>query len=334
MIFTLGFFSLSLAVGSTVGSLIELKKNRETISGDQSFYTAEAAVREGIYQYVQEYTYSPDVSLNNSDGLFTVIPDWPYVEVEGSAENYLTNRTVKNTLLLFPAGAAFDYAVYSENDLTIKGGSNNIIIGDIFSNANIDCSGNPNIQGNSFANGSISNNCGEEDSINEGEDIIEPPNINPDYYEEIATCISTPDNAMADCLSEPPTEGVVFIEDTENPESETSLQNIDVVGNLTVIGDLSLTGGCSVSTTDDYIALVVDGDLKISGDNTIKGIVYVSGNTSFGHGNTTIIGSLISVEGAETDISGSVTIDYRSPSGPPGGILISGNMEIVSWQEE
>ncbi|MFH1894501.1 MAG: hypothetical protein ABH813_01195, partial [Patescibacteria group bacterium] len=63
------------------------------------------------------------------------------------------------------------------------------------------------------------------------------------------------------------------------------------------------------------------------------GLVYVSGNTTFGAGNTQIFGSLISKMGV-TDLGGNVTIEYNLPSAPPGGLDPSGDPIIVSWQEQ
>jgi len=338
-----GLFLLGLALIITTGTVVGLKKNVNTKSGNQSFYTAEAAAREGVYQYAKNDKESGNFSLLTneippSSISFSVLPSprgWAYKEVWGDAENNITHRKVNNTLLLFPGGQAFDYAVYSENNLTIKGSAN--IIGNIFSNNLISCIGNNvSIEGGAYSDGPIDDNCDDNvESINESANFIPAPDIDPFYYGDpsyggIADCTSTAADVKNDCLSGPTT-GVVFVDD---PGEQATLNNINLTGNLTIIGDLNIGGGSVINASNDYAAIVVDGNLKVTGNNTINGLVYVSGNTTFGSGNTTINGSLISKGGTETNIAGNVTIDYQSLSGPPGGIDPSGTPEIINWNEE
>jgi len=335
VIFVIGFFGLGAVLTVTTVALLGIDKNYNTNSGNQTFYTAEAAVREGIYQYLASSSYSggnfnqPINNISTSSIPISVTSSWPYIEVEGKAENNLTNRKVKSSLLLFAAGAAFDYAVYSEDDLSITGSTD--ITGDVFSNGIVTCSGSSNIEGNACSSGDDpSDSCNSHaSSTEENVDIIPPPTIDPHYYGSIANCTSTLTNVETDCLSVPTT-SVVFVDD---PGSSEVLNNVDLSGNLTIIGDdITLNGGAVITASDDHVALVVDGNLTIVGGATITGIVYVSGNTSFGAGNINIIGSLISKEGI-TDLGGNVTIDYQGPSGPPGGVTDPPDPKIISWQE-
>ena len=336
VVYGVGLFALATALTLTTGILTELIKDRNSMAGDRSFYTAESTLKEGVYQYINSGSVTGNLptSINNIDTNLTSYSinssprGWAYREVEGSAENNLTNRKVNSTLLLFPSGATFDYAVYSENDLTIKGSTT--IIGNIFSNGTVSCNGGPDIQGDAFSSGSIDHCDGNADSVNEGAAIIPPPDIDPNYYGGMADCTSDSTHVKNDCLSGPTT-GVIFADD---PGNETNLQNINLTGNLTVIGDLSLSGGAVINASGDYAAIVVEGDLKVTGNNTITGLVYVTGNTTFGHGNTTITGSLVSIGGTETDIGGNVTIDYVALSGPPGGTDTTPDPKIISWGEE
>jgi cytoskeletal protein CcmA (bactofilin family) len=345
-VFVVGLLGLGIMITLSTMGFLEINKNINTKSGSQTFYTAEAAAREGIYQYLKDESVvsgsltSPLNSIPESDISFAVYSSprgWAYREIEGRAENTLTNRIVKSTLLLFPSGAVFDYAIYSEYNLNIKGSVD--IVGDIFSGGIISCSGNKvHIEGNAYSVGDDVNNTCEDNasSTYENTDIISPPDINPDYYRDIALvsgCASTPDNVKNDCLSVPTT-SVVFVKDPINPAKETKLQGIDLAGNLTVVGNLWISGNSSITATNDYAVIVVKGNLKITGDNIINGIVYVSGTTTFGAGNTTLNGSLISKGGTATDLNGNVTINYDAPLAPPGGIDDSGAPKIVSWSEE
>lgn len=351
VIFGVGFFALATALTLTTGIIVELIKDRNIVSGDRSFYTAETASREGVYQYIENDSASGNLPLtvNNippSSISFSISPSprgWAYREAEGDAGNNLTNRKIRNTLLLFPAGATFDYAVYSESNLTIKGGNNNVIIGDIFSNTGIGCDGNPDIQGNAYSagpTGSIDDCEDNADSINEDIKIIPSPEIDLTLYQNAAqnnplgstyfTDADDGENYLNNQTHTFPYE-VIFVDDNIN---EINIQNANLTGSLVVKGNLQLSGGTTINASDDYAAIIVEGNLRITGDTTIYGLVYVTETTNFSGGNNSIYGSLISVGGTETDIAGSVTIDYEALSGPPGGIVILEDPKIINWWEE
>lgn len=336
-VFTIGFLALSIAMATSVSALQELKKGFNTVSGDKTFLAAEAAAGEGIYQYIKDDTYSVGTIplLNNvSANSITVnssLLGWAYREILGTAENNLTNRKVKNTVLLFPSGVAFDYAVYSEKDLFFTGNAS--IIGDVFSNSTTSCGGSSNIEGNAYAAGI--NDCdGYASSTHQNVNIIPPPEIDFQFYYDIAltsgTLFTTTTDAQA-YLNGNTINAVVFVDDSS---AETDIQTAELTGSLVVIGDLRLRGGTVITATNNYAAIAVNGNLRITGNTTIYGLVYVSGTTNFSGGNNFIYGSIISVGGTETDITGSVVIDYNMPSEPPEGLVMDGNPEIIGWQEE
>jgi hypothetical protein len=59
-----------------------------------------------------------------------------------------------------------------------------------------------------------------------------------------------------------------------------------------------------------YGVLYVDGNLRINGNVEWTGLIVSTGNTSIGNGTADIIGSLVTGESAEVDISGAITIQY------------------------
>ena len=59
-----------------------------------------------------------------------------------------------------------------------------------------------------------------------------------------------------------------------------------------------------------YGVLYVDGNLRINGNVEWTGLIISTGNTSVGNGTADIIGSLVTGESAEVDISGTITIQY------------------------
>lgn len=336
VILGIGLFVLAITLTLTGQIVVEIIKGRNTISGDRSFYTAEAAVREGIYQYIR----NGFEGIDNFPILVNDIPEtaiffevsssslgWAYKEVEGNAQN-ANYRKVKNTLLLFPSALAFDYAIYSEGDLGIKGSID--ITGNVFSNGTTSCEGNAhNIDGDIFSSGSTDNDCNAS-SISSGVAIIPPPTIDPFYYGSIADCTSTAANVGTDCLSGP-TAGVIFVDD---PGNTVVLNGADLTGNLTIIGNLQLGGNSEIAaSSSDPAAVVIEGNLTIGGNVEIHGLIYVTGSTTFAAGNPRIYGSIISVGGI-ADIVGNPTIEYVALSGPPGGFDTTEDPQIIGWQEE
>jgi len=336
VILGIGLFVLAIALTLTGQIVVEIMRGRNTIAGDQSFFTAEAAAREGVYQRINYGFEGNDnfpLLLNNistssiSFEIATSTLGWAYREAKGDAQN-ANYRKVKSTILLYRSAPAFEYAIYSEDDLVIKGSIN--IIGDVFSNGTTTCKGNAhNIDGDLFSAGLTGNNCNAS-STGSGLEIIPPPTIDPYYYGSIATCTSTAANVATDCLAGAPS-GVIFVDD---PSSTTTLNTINLTGNLTIIGDLNL-GGNSVITafSDEPAAVVVDGNLKIAGNVRIYGLVYVTGSTNFAGGNVEIYGSLISARGV-SDIKGNPRIEYVALTGRPGGFTEVEDPRIVRWKEE
>ena len=75
-----------------------------------------------------------------------------------------------------------------------------------------------------------------------------------------------------------------------------------------------ITGDLEINNEDLKVPafgiLYVDGNLRINGNVEWSGIIISTGNTSVGNGTADIMGSLITGETAEVDISGTITIQY------------------------
>lgn len=344
-IFSIGFLALAMVLTSSLGVLAELSKNRNTVLGDRSFYAAESSVREGIYQYIKYGFEGIDTfpmminEIPESDIHFEISSShkgWMYKDIEGKAQNKSNFRKVKNALLLSPSSAAFEYAIYSENEINFYGAAGLYLKGNMFSNNNINCNGNVVVEGNLSSHNLVSDECAVSDeetyAISSNSQYISYPEINIDYYREIATCTSTLSNLQKDCLKKnQETSGVIFVDD---PDGSAVLTNAKLTGNLTVIGNLTLGANNVIRASDDYFALIVNGDLTTTGNTEIYGVVYVTGTTNFSVGKPSIYGSIISVGGAQTDIGGSVEIDYIPLSNMPKGFIMSGGPIISNWQEE
>ena len=348
-VLVVGVIALGFAFSLTLDAGTELTKDRNTKFGIHAFYTADASAREGAYQYLGEYAANGEAnysggttsllngSLNNT---ISVETEWPFVEIIGEADNNLTSRKVIYTITLFPEGEAFENAVYAQ-DLLVLGGSMEIN-GNIFANSGIDFNGNKaQLNGNAYSPSEIE----DTDNINgaavSGVDEIPAPVLDTQPYQDIAeangTLFDSP-SAAESYLNNQTREAIVVV----NSEDQTSVQGsgTSLTGSLVTLGDLNILGG-TYTGTEGMATIVVIGNLRISGGATINGLVYVSGETSFGGGNNTINGTLISTVGATvTNLTGNAQINYDSSLSIWWQDLLGLNTtssigpKIINWREE
>jgi hypothetical protein len=319
VVLSVGFFALSMALVNSLGALTELTKNRNTGFGENAFYNAEAAAREGAYQYIKNYIngnnepYNPEnydkIINNNSSAKIDIIENWPLAEIVGMAHNQYTLRKVAYIVNVFPEGLAFDHAVFSKNNLNFSGDS--FVEGNIFAENKISFNGvNAEIDGDAFSTGEIEPTSNIKGSINSFSGSIPYPQIDLDSYIEAASNSGTFFDSSKDAEKYLKGEqsGVIFIDQTTK---KTSLQDqTSLTGSLVVKNNLDLTGGKYVAS-DNYLAIIVFGDLKVAGGAEIHGVVYVFGSTSFGAGGAKIYGSLISIgEINDTELTGTAKIFY------------------------
>lgn len=315
-VFTVGIFGLGAVLTMANGAFAGLSKNRHASSGNDVFYAAESAMREGAYQYVGALSYAGGDSpllngvLSNTVEVYAPPEQWPYVTVKGVSSNEQTNRKAVHTITVFPEGEAFEYGIFAENDLSV--GGNTEVNGSIFANSNIDFTGNSaEINGNAYSPNEIS----DTDNINgdavSGVNHIPPPVLKLGPYQDIAEAAGTyfmDSNDAENYLNNEAREAVIFVDDSGTTKIQGS--NTSLTGALAVNGDLEISGG-TFSASGSYAAVVVNGNLKISGGVVINGVVYVFGSTSFGAGNNVINGALIAVGDVNvTDVSGNTTINY------------------------
>lgn len=341
-VLVIGFLGLSLVLAVAFLALVGLGKNYDRKFGEKTFYSADTVLKEAVLQYQNSngtIASGKLSSINNiSEGniSFNIGPSsngWQYRKIEATALNNSPNlrpfkRTLQGEFILNPSYKAFEYAIFSDGKLEIKGTTGISITGDIFSNSEIDCKGNTTIGGEVFAL-NVGSKCSGT-KVNTNIATISPPSINISNYISFATCTSTASKVKNDCLNDLPTNGIIFVDD---PAKETKLQNIQLNGVLVIKGNLWLSGGNSITETNNHPAIIVEGNLKFTGNNTINGLIYVTGETTFGGGNVVINGSVLSVGGAETEIGGSVTINYQKPTNPPSGLNPELKPKLVSWFE-
>jgi len=346
IVFSIGFLALSIAMATSVSALQELKKSYNAVSGDKSFLAAESAVREGTYQYINDVLLSytggtPQLINDSSDGSIIVTDiGWPYIEIEGEAENRTTQRQVVYTLTTFPEGMAFNHAVYSQNNLDF--GGNASINGSIFAENNISFTGaSATINGDAYSPNPITDTDNINGEVFEEVTSILPPQVDLLPYRAEAIINSTyfiDTEDTENYLNNETKTAVVYVESTEKTKIQGS--NTDLTGSLVTEGDLNITGG-TFTASDNHLAILVQGDLRMAGGVTVNGIVYVLGATSFGGGTNTINGSLISVGGTNiTDVTGNTTINFDPallvdwPDIQGLDTISAGPPQITNWTQQ
>lgn len=321
IVLMIGIFALTLSLVVASGVAGGFSKNHNTAASNDAFYTAEAAMREGMYQYERSsstYAGGSFPLLNTVDSsTVTIVSDtWPYVDIVGAANGRGSYRTVTEHFTTFPEGLAFSHAIYAKYDLAIGGSAT--VNGNIFANGNITLSGSTEINGDAISSSTITQTGGGHGSdvtgaVVQGADPIPAPAIDIAPYIAAAQASSTYFSTSSDAeayLKNIPRRAIVVVDDPTS-RNGTNLQNqTDLTGSLVVNGDLTLTGG-TYTATGTYAAVVVIGNLSVSGGTTIKGIVYVTGTTTFGAGNNTVVGSIISVGGVSAvSFSGKTTVTF------------------------
>ena len=322
--------------------VIEIIRGRNTISGNQSFYTAEAAVREGVYQVKDGLMVASAQNINNvSSSSIEINNNWPNIRVLGKANNYSTNRQVVYNLITFPDGS-INYAVLSKSMLTMGGSSKiestggydvNVLVED-----DLQCQ-TPNkayIEGDVFSPNA--NTLGATDKNVSGDALfassIPTPTIDLSpsgpYYgsplkQEFTAAAFNPNTDI------PATPAIIIINGSLGTAAH-SVKISGLQGTFLVNGNLHLGANSDIRSFGDNATLIVVGDLITKGAVYIEGVVYITGNFTVATGNTTIKGSVIAL--GDINTTGNLTIDFV-PQENVGGIGDSYfPPKILGWQEE
>lgn len=342
----LGLFGLAIVATVAVGTMAELRKNRNTTSGDQMFYTAHSAADEGVYQFLKSAPTIPPSGLaeilNGASSAGTQIEAlaWPYYRIRGNSANPATQRHAVRIITVFSEGEAFKYALFADADLTIGGSAQ--VNGNIFSNNDIifplGCKAQ--VVGDAFAAGDIEKKCTKKDLVTGDEktglDQIPPIILSSDPYKVRAQDNGTYFNNVAAAkayLNSPSAGDVVFVDDP----ATLKLTGTDLDGTLVTMGSLELAGNSSFATTTE-VSIFVNGDLDLTGNVDLTGIIYVTGVTTFGNGTYNISGSLISLGGIT--VSGNTQVNFNPAvfvkwPGMPGLPSTSGSPPLpLEWGEE
>ncbi|MFA5830409.1 MAG: hypothetical protein WC878_01110 [Candidatus Paceibacterota bacterium] len=315
-VLTIGVFALGLVFNAANGALGEIAKNRNGRLAERTFAAAESENREGVYQFLKSPASYPEghhvlpaVSMNGADANeITLDVDWPYVEARGRSDNGKTEHKNLRRITVFPEGAAFDYALYSNGDMDITGNAD--VTGNIAANENLSIeNAAASVEGNLY----VGENYDPHGNANvEGEVSLEtvtpPPSIDTAPYrieaETSGALFGTP--ATLENYLKNRTRHAVVYGDFTNP---ANIQNTNLTGTLITTGDVKLNGG-TFTASPDHAALIVGGNLDLAGGVVINGLVLVNGSEVSGTGNATINGSLLSTSGGPLNVTGSIVVNY------------------------
>ena len=342
-ILTIGLFSFGIATISLTGALKELEKNINNKNGERAFYTAEAAAREGVYQYINGNSNNGDngdiPSLNQISNNSFEISGFPrkIVATAKSDKDYFRKIIYEMNVT---SGEAFNHAIFSASELDLGGSS--LINGSVFTNENIDFTNEGNkiiINGDAYYLTSIT----DTKKINPDYEVVKVdtsvpvPIINMDINNPYMTKAkidgtyfdptiiigtdkkgkditqSAADYIKAIAPTDPKTYTIYVAPSAGafNLQSNTTVFKGNITidnGNIPDFYQTNIINGGTYTAGPGQIAIIVRGNLDIRGGATINGIVYVYGTTTF-TGNSTINGSLISL-GDVTTGTGSVEINY------------------------
>jgi len=341
-VLSIGMFALGTSLIVARGVLQQLVVNRSNVSTYQAFYAAESGAEEGAYQFVHApddppYTGGTLATLINDTSAEITVTSLPFSAaiINGGASKDDNSRNVFYYALKHPEAPAFSYGIYTPYKIELSGHVT-VNNGNVFAGEEVCCGGFK-------ADGSCDkpypeNNCSNVSTGNvEKNQDTTSPSIDSQPYKDAAIANSSyfekktdvPNKYFKDSKT-----GVIFINDSFSI-SESGAQ---VDGALWINGDLDLSGG-TFSATDNYFAIIVTGNLKISGNATINGVVYVNGDTEIGSGNVTINGSLICAGAASLiNAGGTLTVNYDSDLANVwddfAGLTLNAAPEIDQWGEK
>lgn len=330
-----GFLALAGVLVMSEGVLSGLVAGQNTTSAVRAFYASESTVQEGVSHHLNDVhnnniitssTFSSalelgdDIDWNNItiepiEGTFRFV-------VKGEAKSDQPVRKVSKMMTTYPAGGAFDHALYSAGSATTTIGGNVEIFGDVYSYGSLE------IQNASGDGHTINGNVYSSDKIEPFGDnsidgvligdhtAIPAPNIEAENYKEIASSTLTyfTSNTLAQkCIDDGSCDDkVVYIDVVSGVD--ITINSTSTVSIVTP-SDLKVKGGTFVAPKN-FPAIVTDGKLSTGGNTKIHGLVVVGGEgESLIANNTEFFGAVIFTnEDADLTGLGTVEIFYDNSS--------------------
>ncbi len=359
--FLLGAFLL-IVVGRT-------KDSAQRERREKAFYIAEAGIKKAVWSLMTpsglggmgtswrttdhsenfgagSYSFS---ILEGAAGVITIIST-------GEANGHI--RTIAQNMHSSSLPAAFNYAMYNNGSLNLKGSS--CIIGDIFANGNISIQKTSNHPSGDTYTASGYNVNGSPGTV--PDPVPTMPSLNSTYYDgQIATAQSaaTGDQTLSNTNLAGGTiyvngdatisgnitgGGVIVVTGATNINSAIISENTTIIsnGSMVINGPSNMaSGGLLYSPTQISIpgnprifGSVMSAKITANGTPTIMGLLFSWDVSTVLNGNVTVYGSVVNP--SASTYSGNINLEYR-PEYIPDFIegLSAGGIGLVkgSWKE-
>ena len=246
----------------------------------------------------------------------------------GTAQGHPAEIKVVGALMttgITQENAVFDYALFSNASLALKGTAN--VNGKVMANGNVTVSGSPTVTGSISSAGTISAKAGY--TVFPHVPKISMPVVDINYYKSKASVI------LPDGSNIPSTiDGVVFVNGSLHLSGS---QKITGKGVIVVTGDVIVNSGTviDVNSGDDEFAIVTTGSIRTNGNCTINGFLYAHNVTAsadfIGNGTANLTG------GVAADViskaNGTINITYKQPTVElPGAQGAPAQFAAISWR--
>jgi cytoskeletal protein CcmA (bactofilin family) len=283
--FLLGSF-LYIVIGRTTDS--SQRKSRET-----AFYIAEAGIKKAVWSLMTpsglggmgtawrindfsenfgEGSYSFSV-IEGASGIITIIST-------GEAKG--RTRTIMQSMHSSSLPAAFNYAMYNNGSLTLRGSST--VIGDIYANGNISIQKDANHpDGDAYTAAGYTVN-GSPGTVPNPEPTM--PSLNTTYYDEQLA------------LAQSASPGNVLLSNTDLGGGVTYINgDATISGDITGGGVIVVTGSATINSAiiSENTIIISNGEIIVQGPSNIAsgGVLYSPTQISI-PGNPRIFGSVLS----------------------------------------
>ncbi len=226
-----------------------------------------------------------------------------------------------------PENPVFDYALFSDADLTLSGTFD--LTGKVHTNGKATCKGGPKVDGDLSAVGpiTIKGSANITGSKTSGVPKVAMPTIDFAYYRSIANTVYTGDTTLSGNTT---LNGVTYIDGNATIGGQFSGTGVIVVkGNVSMNGNATL-----VSSSTDEMAIVASGTVRINGNCRIEGWVYTHNvdvpSEFLGNGTADIVGG---VAADVINCNGTLKIEYKQPTvNLPGGSGAPAQFDSISWR--
>ena len=354
------FISLLVTLGIVLLTMSGNDTKMSTIQRDstKAFYQAESGIDKALWYLntnIKDGGKGLDWRITGSDNPFKTKPPirceiWVEDEPEGQTEKIkitskglakdksgkvLASRTIEvKVQKISSSDQYYKYALAAKKDINLMGRVK--INGNIHSNKDINAYGNCNLRGIAFASGIIMGNGIRKEQCEEGVSTQDYPEINFQYYKELAIDKGTYYNKSInyDENKDITRTGIYFVDGDINISGNTKLSISN--GAIFATGDINIFGNASVEVNNDFydnpLNLAAKGDIKIRENASFDGsIIQSNGDFNFsGRGKV----KAISIIADKIDISNNITVNYK---GELKDKIIKGVGEEfykkISWRE-